>query len=575
MNKTVTINLSGIIFHIDEDAYQKLNSYLNTIRSYFSESEGRDEIMADIENRIAEMLSTRVSDRKQAVLIADVDYVIGVMGKPEDFAGEKTQNGNTSAGEPAARTYHGRRRVFRDPDNKILGGVCSGIANYFNFDPLWLRLALAILAILGFGMGVVLYIVLWIIIPEAKTTAEKLEMRGEEVNFSNIGKKVEEEMQQFGKKVENWGEEVKKSTTARNVGNFVQKFFDFIGTVFGAFFKAFTKLLGIFLVIVGLIILVSIMASLLGGTTLIHAKDFSYSANDFLDTFFVTDHQKLLAAIAIILFIGVPMVMLVYGGFRLILGIRQTHRFVNMGAGILWLIGLALALLSGISAVNQFSEEASSREYFGLKKPKSDTLILRVREVKEWNDSREQRHRRHSHFFFHKRNLIAADSTTIYFGFPTLDIVRGNADSIEIVVFREARGADRKEALHNARNISYDIFQNDSILEFMPYYTIPNDEKWRWQHAHVEIRLPKGKTVYLSKSMRHIIHDLHNESDTYDGDMVGRRWVMGEEELKCLDCAGLDHEKKEGWRKHGERKSAEDEHILPPPPAPTPLKEEK
>src|SRR3990172_4745515 len=100
MNKTVTINLSGIIFHIDEDAYGKLSSYLTTIKGYFSESEGRDEIMADIENRIAEMLSEKISDRKQVVLMTDVDYVIGVMGKPEDFAEEKTQSEETKKEQP-------------------------------------------------------------------------------------------------------------------------------------------------------------------------------------------------------------------------------------------------------------------------------------------------------------------------------------------------------------------------------------------------------------------------------------------------------------------------------------------
>src|SRR3990172_3338686 len=132
MNKTVNINLSGIVFHIEEDAYGKLHSYLATIKGYFSESEGRDEIMSDIENRIAEMLSERISDKKQVVLMTDIEHVIGIMGKPEDFAGEQTQ-GERSPAEPITYRASGKhRRVFRDPDNKILGGVCSGIANYFN-----------------------------------------------------------------------------------------------------------------------------------------------------------------------------------------------------------------------------------------------------------------------------------------------------------------------------------------------------------------------------------------------------------------------------------------------------------
>lgn len=551
MNKTITINLSGTIFHIDEDAYQKLSNYLNTIRGYFSESEGRDEIMADIESRIAEMLSGRISDRKQAVLMSDIDYVISVMGKPEDFADEKAQNRNSST-ESKILTHSGRRRVFRDPDNKILGGVCSGVANYFNFDPLWLRLILVILTIFGFGTGVVLYIILWIIIPEAKTIAEKLEMRGEEVNFSNIGKKVEEEMRQFGKRMENWGKEVKKSGTGKNVADFAQKFFDFIGSVLGEFLKAFTKLLGVVLIIIGLIVLVSIISFILGRTTILFSQNdnFSYSTIDIFNTFFLNESQRLVAGLAILLLIGIPMLILVYGGFRLLLGIKQGNRFLNIGAGILWLIGLALSIFSFINIRNQFAEKAIHEEVFPLKNSKYDTLFLRVKDVKHWNVGHSQRHRKRSSFFFCKYNLIAADSSTIYFGFPTLDIVRGDADSTEIVVFNEANGTDRKEALHYARNISYEIFQNDSLIEFMPYYTFPKSKKWRAQRVHVEVRLPKGKVVYLNKSMKHIIYDIRNESDTWDGDMVGRRWQMGEEELKCIDCNGLNREKRKRWHKN-------------------------
>lgn len=548
MNKTVTINLSGIIFHIDEDAYQKLSGYLTTIKGYFSESEGRDEIMADIENRIAEMLSEKISDRKQVVLMADVDYVIGVMGKPEDFAGDKSQNEEEKKRQTAYSSSGRRRRVFRDPDNKILGGVCSGIGAYFNIDPLWLRLALVV-CFFSFGIGFLLYIVLWIVIPEAKTSAEKLEMHGEDINVSNIGKKVEEEMKQFGKKVENWGEEVKKTASSSKGRDFVDRFVDFVGSVFGAFFKAFAKLLGVFLVILGLFLLVSIFSSMFGNTSVIHIDDFSYSINDFFQTFFVTDDQIFLASIALVLFLGIPLMILVYGGIKLLLGIKQKNRFVNLTAGILWIIGLALAIFSGVTIADQFSENATSKQIVEIKKTKCNTVFLKVKDMKEWNDTHEF-YGRHMHFSIRKRNLISADSTNIYFGFPTLDIVRGEADSIEVIVYNEAHGADKKEALHFARNISYEISQNDSLIEFMPYFSIPKEEKWRAQHVHVEVRLPKGKTVYMAKSMKHIIDDIHNETDTYDGDMVGRRWIMGDEELKCVDCKGLDHEKKKRWKKN-------------------------
>lgn len=138
MNKTITMNLSGIIFHIEEDAYEMLNKYLSTIKGYFHDSEGRDEIMNDIESRIAEMLQEKVSTTKQAVLKMDVESVIAVMGKPEDFAGESAENAKNESKTEANAPFEGnkRRRVFRDPDDAVVSGVCSGISNYFDLDPI-------------------------------------------------------------------------------------------------------------------------------------------------------------------------------------------------------------------------------------------------------------------------------------------------------------------------------------------------------------------------------------------------------------------------------------------------------
>ena len=135
MNKTYTINISGIIFHIDEFAYEKLKGYLNTIRSYFNDSESRDEIMTDIESRIAEIFSGRINNAKQVILMEDVDHMIAIMGNPEVFRNEDGSESQKKYEESANRNYSetGRRkRIFRDPDDKLLGGVCSGIGNYFD-----------------------------------------------------------------------------------------------------------------------------------------------------------------------------------------------------------------------------------------------------------------------------------------------------------------------------------------------------------------------------------------------------------------------------------------------------------
>ncbi len=345
----------------------------------------------------------------------------------------------------------------------------------------------------------------------------------------------------FGKKVENWGEEVKKSNPAKKAEAFIGKFFDFLGSAFGAFFKVFVKLLGVFIAILGMILLVGMTSSLFGGTGFIHIDGESFSIRDGFNMFFESQEQEVLASFAIFLFIGVPLIMLVYGGVKLLLG-------------IMWLIGLILVVILGNQVGGLFAEEATSKNVFTLAQPKCDTLFLKV---KGNADSYEHELRgRRMRIKVNRHDVISADSANLNFGFPELNIVKSETDSFEIVVYVEANGKDRKEALHLARNVVYDISQKDSLVEFSPYFSIPKDEKWRAQQVYIEVRVPKGKMIYLAKNMRHIIYDVRNETDTYDGDMVNRRWLMGAEELKCVDCDGLDNE-------HGKkRKKQIEEEIL-------------
>ena len=178
MKKTLTINLGGMVYHIDEDAYAILNDYLERIKSGISNLEGSNEIYDDIENRIAEIISGRLRNSRQVVTIQDINMVIDIMGQPEDISGnDKSRKSNKEN-----KNY---RRMYRDPENRIIGGVCSGLANYWNIDPNLVRVIFVILTIFGMA-GVIIYLVLWMVLPEAVTSAQKIEMRGENVTISSI-----------------------------------------------------------------------------------------------------------------------------------------------------------------------------------------------------------------------------------------------------------------------------------------------------------------------------------------------------------------------------------------------------
>ena len=197
MNKTVTVNIGGIVFHIDENAYERFKQYLESIRVHFTGSDGRDEIMQDIESRIAEMFQDRIKDQKQVITLADVEEVTVLMGRPEEFGDNESREKES---EIDSSTIKVKRRLFRNSDDKLLGGVCSGIAAYFDIESVWVRLIFAVVFFFG-GSGFILYLILWFIIPKAQTTADKLMMKGEPVTVSNIEKNVQEELEHLRKNV--------------------------------------------------------------------------------------------------------------------------------------------------------------------------------------------------------------------------------------------------------------------------------------------------------------------------------------------------------------------------------------
>lgn len=179
MRKALTVNIGGMVFYIDEDAYDMLREYLNKVRAESASLEGGNEIYEDVENRIAELFTEKLKDNRQVVTMKDVEDVMAILGQPGTFSGKGSSH------EEYYREANYARRMYRDPDNRLIGGVCSGLAAYWSTDISLIRIIFVLLAIFGM-FGVLIYLVLWIILPEANTVAQKLEMRGEPVNLSNI-----------------------------------------------------------------------------------------------------------------------------------------------------------------------------------------------------------------------------------------------------------------------------------------------------------------------------------------------------------------------------------------------------
>ncbi len=189
MKKTLTINISGTVFHIDDDAYERLNNYIFGINKHFGNDDDAKEIVQDIESRISELFQERVKDGSEVITISHVEDIIRIMGMPEAFA-----NTNDEEIKPKTTRTKGRK-LYRDPDDRVLGGVCSGLGIFFNVDPIIIRLVFVLLVFLGAGSSLIIYLILWIVVPKAANTAQRLEMKGEEVNINNISKNIKEELQ--------------------------------------------------------------------------------------------------------------------------------------------------------------------------------------------------------------------------------------------------------------------------------------------------------------------------------------------------------------------------------------------
>jgi phage shock protein PspC (stress-responsive transcriptional regulator) len=220
MKTVISINISGASFFIDEDAYEKLSRYLEKLKNRFGENDEGQEIIADVETRLGELFAERINPKTGVITLEMVEEVIKIMGQPEDFSDEENDNNSKENAFDNEVNTSKRRRLYRDIDTRILGGVCSGIAAFFSIDPVIVRIIFAILPFISFGVAIPIYIVLWIVVPAAVTTTQKMEMKGENITVDNIEKKIKEEYDDVKKRFDNFR---KKNKTFKQSEEYVKK----------------------------------------------------------------------------------------------------------------------------------------------------------------------------------------------------------------------------------------------------------------------------------------------------------------------------------------------------------------
>jgi phage shock protein PspC (stress-responsive transcriptional regulator) len=521
MKKAIKINLSGIIFHIDEDAYEKLKTYLDSISRHFSNKQESKEIIDDIESRIAELFQERITDENQVITLKIVDEVIDIMGNPEDIA-------DSGEAEEESRTFHDSysrsRRLYRDPENSVIGGVCGGLSAYFNVDPVIFRLLFVIFFFAG-GASILVYVILWIVLPKAETAAQKLEMRGEKVNVSNLEKKIREEYDNVKENVKQGYSKARNSETYRNTERAASDFFDVLGKILLVFVKVILIIIGTGLVIGGIGILIGLIALPFVGVHMFPFESYHFSLGDILVPF--TDPVSVtLLVIAITLLLLIPVAAMLYGLVKLIFNIKTHNRGLTIGALTLWIVSLLCII--GIVAFESANYSDFGRDSFSQElTPDSDTLYIRI------NEDQEDYLDDESIIDLGNTWFLMEDADAFY-GRVTLDIERTSGDNFLFEIEKESKGRTWELARDNAANIDYHYRTSGNALILDPYFSVELEHKWRFPRVETTLKVPEGKVVVLDRQTRDILEGVRNVDRLSDWNMAGKTWKMTDEGLERI-----------------------------------------
>ncbi|SFS80197.1 PspC domain-containing protein [Lutibacter maritimus] len=548
MNKTININLGGIFFHIDELAYQKLKRYLDAIRKSLSDDpQGRDEILNDIELRIGELLSERIVNERQVINESDIDEITKIMGKPEDYLVDEELFEDQQSYRPTSSS----KKLFRDNEDKFLGGVCAGLAHYFGIDALWVRILWLIL-VFFFGTGILIYIILWILIPVAETTAEKLQMKGEPVNISNIERKIREEFQDVSSRVKDGvnsaTERVKNPEFKRNVENRaksgIQEIIDTLGKILITIFNIFGKLIGALLIFIAAITLIALIFGAFSWGS-IEMLGFGNDYVHYPPFFFDSVIPTWLLLVFTFLAVGIPFFVLFMLGLRIlsnnVKSFSTTTKLSLLGVWIIALLGLGFA---GINFATQKAYDGVYNQTEDIVLTPTDTLKIKMVGDENLSNRKELR-RNYGYESVYDKDVQKLYSTRVY-----VDIKTTDKENAFVKIRKESEGNNRLTANKDAESIEYQFNLNDKNLLLNGYFLSNFKNKFKDQSVDITIYLPVNTIIYLDNSTRSFLNDVDNIQNIHDRDMPKNYYKMTENGLECLNCNeaifGDDYKEKNG-----------------------------
>jgi phage shock protein PspC (stress-responsive transcriptional regulator) len=502
MKKTISIHIKGLSFTIEEDAYELLQDYLDRLSNTFSKEAGGNEILEDIEIRIAELFNSRLNEAKTVIELQDVKEVLAVLGEPEQFATDDEEEEEESKSyKHAQEEKHTEKRLFRDEDNAAIGGVCAGIGNYFGIDPVVVRILFVLMLFAGFGF--LLYIILWIAVPRTQNTIDRLRMKGRPITVENV--KAE---------VENAAERIQRSSRS-----FTRKLNDREAHKrrISRTGRVLATILGVGLMAMGLVHLIAFLIFIVGGSQVIPVQ----SAHGFIS---ITELGELVLSNSTDLklaWIGGLMVSLSIILFLFTLGslllFRLRNRWIKLSLLSLvltGLIGFFICFSVGVRTARDMAIEGATALELGSVQSNELTILTTGNEKNQSGRYEVISTDEFGLFTIDKDNL---KSYGIRFEFEN------SADSaFHISQQFSARGHSHQAAMKKSEAIQHSASLQGDSLWIEADYSFPMKDKIRWQYVTIKVLVPPGGSVklgddviYLSGGSRQSLRHPYYYSEGY------------------------------------------------------------
>ena len=490
MNKTIIININGIVFHIEEDAYEILKNYMTDVKRHFLNSDDSLEITTDIENRVAEMFSELLAtENKQVIVEQDVNTVINQMGRVEDFDAIYEDNSSTTID---ADVYNntGGRRLFRDPDDHLISGVCAGIADYFNIQPIWIRLAFA-LSFFFFGSGLLLYIILWIVIPQAVTRADRMAMKGQKLNLQGFKDNLEEELSAVKNNLSNMHNQARPT---------VYKLRDFIGDLLMHIHLFFMGAGKIIIKIIGFAVMLAMFGAAIALIAfLVAVTGFHQVPNGLFPFSIIANEHADRIYLAAFITAFLPVVTIIVVIISVLFNTRSINRTVAALLLIVWLCSVGFLIGFAVNVASHFRASGKISQIINLKGTPDNIYYLKLSDVKYLTHDDSLRLDVKNNF--HNMIINNDDNHSEEPNNVSISIVKSDVDHPVMLETFMAQGYDDADALLNAHNTNYIFNQKADILSFDNRLRRPENSPWHDEHVDITLQVPLNAKVIIDQEL--------------------------------------------------------------------------